>query len=179
MLGQQKVSVFWSPRGRRLRPARWHFYLFICYETMSNCSQNCWINWNSAALCFKGLFHIGVWTFARFVRPLLTSILCIWEICSPFIQSRFSPLAKKTKKQKNKNKSVTAPILNPTDDQKPDTFLALKKRNIILYQRISVVWLCSEKNPIHLRYSLVATLGHHNYKLRRPSTAREWFQKYD
>ena len=25
---------------------------------MSNCSQNCWISWNSAALCFKRLFHI-------------------------------------------------------------------------------------------------------------------------
>ena len=46
---------------------------------MSNCSQNCWIDWNSAVLCFKRLFHIGVWTFARFVRPLLATILCVWE----------------------------------------------------------------------------------------------------
>ena len=51
-----------------------------CYETMSNCSQNCWIDWNSATLCFKRLFHIGVGTFARFVRPLLATMLCIWEI---------------------------------------------------------------------------------------------------
>ena len=35
-----------------------------------NCSQNCWIDWNSAVLCFKRLFHIGVWTFSWFVRPL-------------------------------------------------------------------------------------------------------------
>ena len=32
----------------------------FCYETMSNCSQNCCIDWNSAVLCFKRLFHIGV-----------------------------------------------------------------------------------------------------------------------
>ena len=43
--------------------------------TMSNCSQNCWIDWNSAVLCFKQLFHIWVWTFARYVRPL------IWSPC--------------------------------------------------------------------------------------------------
>ena len=34
------------------------------------------------ALCFKQLFHIGVWTFAWFVRPLLATILYGWEICS-------------------------------------------------------------------------------------------------
>ena len=43
-------------------------YFCCCYETMSNCSQNCWIHWNSAALCFK-------W-------PLLATILCVWEIWS-------------------------------------------------------------------------------------------------
>ena len=35
-------------------------YLCIWYERMSNCSQNCWIDWNSAALCFKRLFYIGL-----------------------------------------------------------------------------------------------------------------------
>ena len=34
---------------------------------------------------FKWLFHIGVWTVARFVRPLLAAILCIWEMWSPHI----------------------------------------------------------------------------------------------
>ena len=83
-------------------------FLFCCYETMSNCSQNCWIDWNSAVLCFKRLFHIlWVWTFAQFVRPLLATILCIWEIWSPRIQSiTYFPVGK-TK------------ILKPTDDQKP------------------------------------------------------------
>ena len=42
---------------------------------MPNCSQNCWIDWNSAVQCFKGLFHIWVLTFARFVRPLLSTML--------------------------------------------------------------------------------------------------------
>ena len=50
------------------------------YKTMSNCSQYCWIDWNSAVLWFKRLFHRGLGTFARFVRPLLATILCVWEI---------------------------------------------------------------------------------------------------
>ena len=54
--------------------------LFICYETMSDYNQNCWTDWNSVALCFKRHFHIGVWTFVRFVRPLWATILCVWEI---------------------------------------------------------------------------------------------------
>ena len=41
------------------------------------------IDWNSAVLCFKQHFRIGVWPFARFVRPLLATILCTWEIWSP------------------------------------------------------------------------------------------------
>ena len=51
-----------------------------CYETMSNCSQNCWIDWNSAVPCFKQLFHIGVKTFTRFVRCLLATILCLYNM---------------------------------------------------------------------------------------------------
>ena len=31
---------------------------------------------------FEQLFHAGVWMFARFVRPLLATILCVWEIWS-------------------------------------------------------------------------------------------------
>ena len=46
--------------------------VFVSYETMSNCSQNCWMNWNSAVLCFKRLFYTGVWTFARFVSLLFS-----------------------------------------------------------------------------------------------------------
>ena len=43
------------------------FLIFNLFFTLSNCNQICWIYWNSAVLCFKQLFHIRVWTFARFV----------------------------------------------------------------------------------------------------------------
>ena len=68
---------------------------------MSNCSQNCWIDWHSAVLCFKRLFQIGVWTFSRFMRPLLATILCIWEIWSPRIQCvTYFPVGKKNMAEK-------------------------------------------------------------------------------
>ena len=54
----------------------------MCVASDPNSSNNCWIDWNSAVLCFKRLFHIGVWTFARFVRPLLATTLYVWEIWS-------------------------------------------------------------------------------------------------
>ena len=53
------------------------YYEIIC---LIYCGQNGWIYWYSAMLCFKQLFHIGVWTFAQFVRLLLATILCVWEI---------------------------------------------------------------------------------------------------
>ena len=86
------------------------FQFLVGYETMSNCSQNCWIDWNSAVLCFKWLFHIGVWTFARYVRLLLAAILCVWEIWSGsnnpvYMYHVFHCLAKKNKKQIIKNMS--------------------------------------------------------------------------
>ena len=95
----------------------------VCRVSTFCTSHNiCWIDWNSAVLCFKLLFHIGVWTFAWFARPLLATILCmyIWEMWSPHIHvSRISLLAKKG------TKHVTAPILKPTDDQKLETFVFL------------------------------------------------------
>ena len=88
---------------------------FVC------CSQNCRIDWNSAALCFKSLFHIGVWPFARFVRPLSATMLCIWEIWSLCIYMyHVFPCWQKKRITKTKKK-----ILKPTDDQKLETFLAL------------------------------------------------------
>ena len=54
------------------------FNFLFGYETMSNCSQNCWIDWNAAVLCSKQIFHIGIWTFARFVRPLLATVWEMW-----------------------------------------------------------------------------------------------------
>ena len=79
---------------------------FFGYETMSNCNQKSWINWNSAVLYFKQLFHIWIWTFARFVRPLLATILCIWEIYSPRIHvSHFPLLAKKINLKKARHRT--------------------------------------------------------------------------
>ena len=95
---------------------------------LSNCSQNCWIDWNSAVLCFKRLFHIRIWTFAQFVRPLLATILCVWEIWSGSnncvyrcMYHTFHWLAKQ-KDYQNKQNCITAPILKLTYDQKPETF---------------------------------------------------------
>ena len=84
------------------------FFLF-CYETMSNCSQHCWIDWNSAVLCFKRLFHIGVWTFARFVRPLLQPPYFIQGKFGPRVYnvSRISLLAKKKKMAEKKARHHT------------------------------------------------------------------------
>ena len=86
----QKVSGFWSPHASPQTHASASL-VFFCfgYETMSNCSQNCWIYWICAVLCFKQLFLIG---YERFVRPLLATILCVWEIWSLHIM-----LAKKKK----------------------------------------------------------------------------------
>ena len=57
------------------------FFLGGGYETMSNCRQNCWIDWNSAALYFQRLlFDIGVCTSAQFVRPLSATIHFVREI---------------------------------------------------------------------------------------------------
>ena len=96
----------------------------IFFYPISNCSQNCLIDWNSALL-----FHIGIWTFALFVRPLLATILCIWEILSVCIHvSHISLIAKKEKEKKRlpkkkepKKKRVAAPILKPIYDQKLET----------------------------------------------------------
>ena len=118
----KKVSSFWSLcMSPQTNVLAFLMFFFLCYESMSNCSQNCWIYWNSAVLCFKRLFHIGVWTFARFERPLSITILCICEIWSLRIQCiTYFPVGKKKMAKEN---CITAPILKPTDDQKLETFL--------------------------------------------------------
>ena len=88
-----------SPVSGCLSPARWLFSLH--YETMFNCSQNCWIDRNSAMLCFKWLFYIGVWTFARFVRALLATVYGKFGVpvsrISLLEEKKRLPKAKKTK----------------------------------------------------------------------------------
>ena len=59
-LGPPKKSLVSARVASDLRVCIFNF-LFVCYETISNCNQNCWIDWNSAALCFKGCFsHRGM-----------------------------------------------------------------------------------------------------------------------
>ena len=42
---KKQKSLVSGRRTRRPKPARRHFEFFlICYDTMSNCSQNCWID---------------------------------------------------------------------------------------------------------------------------------------
>ena len=89
---------------------------------MYNCSQNCWIDWNSAMLCFKRLFHIGGWTFTWFMRPLLATILCVWQIWSGsnnsvYILSRISLVGntKITKTNKQTNKQINKQTRHRTD----------------------------------------------------------------
>ena len=107
---KQNVSGFFSD------PRVGIFCCFLCYETMSHWSQNSWIDWNSTALW---PFHTGVWKFARFARPVLATIICVWEIWS-WKKKNYQL------KKKIRNKSrVTAPTLKPTDDQKPNTFFGL------------------------------------------------------
>ena len=107
-----KKSPVFGLRMRCLRPTYRHF-LFSCFccETMSNCSQNCWIDLNDAMLCFKRLFHIGVWTFARFVRRLLATIIYVWEIWPPHIQCdciTYFPIGQKRKRLPKKKKKSTS-----------------------------------------------------------------------
>ena len=77
------VSSFRSPRASpQTRESDFlvlvfRFYFFWGggggrYETMSNCSQNCWIDCNSAALCFEQLFHIRV----ENVCPICEGLSC-------------------------------------------------------------------------------------------------------
>ena len=102
---RSSVTFLVRPKKVRFLVSARVFFCCCCYETMSNCSQNCQIDWNFAVLCFKWLFHIGVWTFARFVRPLLATILYIWEIWSPRIQCiTYFPVGKKQQQQQQKTR---------------------------------------------------------------------------
>ena len=104
-------------------------------EAMSNYSQNCWNDWNSAVLCsnpnsrdnkgscwiFKDFYcsvtmlwelwlmtfsNRCIWTFARFVWPLLATIPCIWKIWSGSNNLIMLVKQKKKKITKIKNKKM-------------------------------------------------------------------------
>ena len=102
---------------------------------MCNCSQNCWIDWNSAVLCFKRLLHIGVY---------MATILCVGEIWSGsnnrvYMYHVFHRLP---------TNHVTAPILKPTYDRKPPRrFLCL---NVKMYSDLFVYTLTKMANSFQL-----------------------------
>ena len=66
----------------RLRPARRHFFLFLscCFFAMKRCPIAAKIAGSNGILpgCVLNDFvlYIGVRTFARYVQPLLATILC-------------------------------------------------------------------------------------------------------
>ena len=155
---------------------KWSQKCLNTHETCTvYCSQNCRIDWNTAMLCFKWLFHIRVWTFARFVRPLFATILCTWEIWSTaYTMYHIFPCWQKKKKMAEKNKKfgrITAPTLKPTDDQKPETFLfglmcnfllnllygpkASPLKNCLLVSLIGNVSICWPKTFIELYVNLL------------------------
>ena len=64
--------------------------------------------------CALNDFHIRVWTFTRFVRPLLATILCTWELYPRVYNvSSISLLATK----KVEKWCITTPILKPKSIQ--------------------------------------------------------------
>ena len=76
----KRVSGFWSPRVSPQTRASAFLGFLLCNEMMSNCSQNCWINWNSAVLCIKRLFpHRGM-----NVCPICEASLSHHTLCMGF-----------------------------------------------------------------------------------------------
>ena len=91
LIGQKNISSFWSPHASpQTHASAFLILILFCYESMSNYSQYCWIDWNSFVLYFKRLYHIHVGV-QMFVRPLLATILCIWEIWSLLAKKSVSP----------------------------------------------------------------------------------------
>ena len=122
VIGPKSILLLVSARVAQTRSSAFlGCCLFDCL-TM-NCSQNCWIDWNSAALCFKQLFfYIGVWTFARL------PILCVWDIwCVSnnraviyhvFIDYQQPPPPKKNNNNNNKQTNKQNTILKPTRNRR-------------------------------------------------------------
>ena len=81
----KKKSGFWSPSAS----PQTHVSAFNFVFAMKQCP----IAAIDLPHCALSDFFTGVWMFARFVRPLLTTILCIWEIWSTRIQ--YIPVFKK------------------------------------------------------------------------------------
>ena len=59
--------------------------------------------------------------YARFVRPLLATILCMGNLVPAYTMNHVFPCLKKKITPKNQ-KHIIALILKPTDDQKLETY---------------------------------------------------------
>ena len=80
----------------------------FCYETMSNCSQNCWIDLNPAALCFKRLFHTGGMNVCLICEASLSyHTLYIWNLVSAYTCITYFPVCKKKDYPQNKPKNAS------------------------------------------------------------------------
>ena len=114
---KKELSGFWSPRTSP-QTGTSAFFCFFLFGLWNNVQLQPKLldRLNSAVLCYKRLFQKGV----------LATILCTWEIWTPHIQCiTYFPIGKKMAKKngkKKKKKRSTAPILKPTDDQKPESF---------------------------------------------------------
>ena len=70
---QKQVSGLWSPRASpQTNASTFCIFFFVCYDRLEFCR----------AVCFKRLFRIGVWTFARFARPLIGPRVSMYHIIS-------------------------------------------------------------------------------------------------
>ena len=81
--GPPKKSPVSGLQACHLRAARRHFY-YILFLAMKRCpiaAKIARLIGNQPCCELNTFFHIGVWTFARFVRPVLATIY-VWGIWS-------------------------------------------------------------------------------------------------
>ena len=123
-LRPKKVSGFWSPRTSP--QTRTLAFLIFFFGGL----------WNDVPLQPKLLFHSH---WSMYVCPiceasLIHHTLYMRHLVAAYTCITYFPVRKKYIKNKYLKKHVTAPILKPTDDQKPETFVGLKYFFIFLYQ---------------------------------------------
>ena len=89
-----------------------------CYEMMSNCCRNCWIDWNSAALCLKCLFTYSVHDV--YVEYERLPDLCGISQPPNFVYGKFRLVTITAYMYVNVSTKKST-ILKSTCDQKPET----------------------------------------------------------
>ena len=117
----QKVSSFWCPMASpQTRPSVFLIFFVFAMKRCCNCSQNCWINWNSAVLCFKCFTY--------------------YEACIQYVYHVFPCWQKYNYQKKKKKKHIIPLILNQTYDQKPETFL-LQSKMFLAFSVLHVLFM--------------------------------------